>query len=248
MKSCVFLLLGFLFFISAARAQDESRLNTLLKEADSFIAKNDLTQALAKTKEALYIAPDYHPALQKQINILFLMKDEKESVRLVEEAIHKYPDNPVYYYLRGVINNSREKYSRALDDFSKAIELNPGDLLYRCYLGRGVSYFKLLEYDEALSDLTASLEHNDTIPSAYYSRGMVNYEIRDYPSAINDFKKALELSPGNAELYFNLGMSYFRLNEKDKACPNFNKSCSLGNVNACKMTLMECAKAIPSLP
>jgi tetratricopeptide (TPR) repeat protein len=245
--SLAFFLLAFLT-ISSVIAQNDTRVNELLKEADALVVQNNLPQALAKTREALAIAPEYHPALQKQINIHFLMNDEKESVKEVEDAIKKYPEMPVYHYLRGIINNSRGRYSKALDDFGRAIELNPGDLLYRCYLGRGVSYLNLLEYDEALADFTASIEQNDTVASTYYSRAMVNYELRDYPSAINDFKKALEHSAGNSELYFNLGMSYYRLNEKDKACPNFNKSCSMGNINACKMTLMECAKAIPNLP
>ncbi len=203
---------------------------------------------MSKTKEALAVDPGSHAALQKQINVLFLMNDEKESVRIVDEAIRNYPDIPDYYYLRGIINNARGKYSKALDDFTKAIDLNPPDILYRCYLGRGVSYMNLMEYDQALTDLNTSISNNDTVASAYYSRAMVNYQLHEYASAVGDFQKSLDYSAGNAALYFNLGMSYYRLNEKDKACPNFNKSCSMGNTNACRMSLMECAKAIPNLP
>ena len=59
--------------------------------------------------------------------------------------------NRNFYYLRGVINNSREKYARALDDFNQAIELKPSPNLYKFYLGRGVSHLNLMEYDQALS-------------------------------------------------------------------------------------------------
>jgi tetratricopeptide (TPR) repeat protein len=229
-------------------AQDETRLNALLTEADALVSSDNLQDALAKTREAMTISPDYHPAVQKHINILFLMNDEKESMRMVDDAIRKYPDVAGYYYLRGIINNAREKYSRALDDFNSAIDLNPKDILYRCYLGRGVSYLNLLEYEQALADLSASIQQNDTVAGAYYSRAMANYELHDYTAAISDFQKTLDFSEGNAALYFNLGMSHYRLNEKEKACPNFNKSCSMGNTNACRMSLMECAKAIPSVP
>jgi tetratricopeptide (TPR) repeat protein len=229
-------------------AQDINRVTTLLNEADALIAANDLSAALVKTRDALAIAPESHPAMQKQINILFQMNDEKESVRLVEESIKKYPGEAGYHYLRGIINNGHQRYSRALEDFSRAIEMNPTELLYRCYLGRGVSYFNLLELDEALADLTTSIEHNDTVASTYYSRAMVNYELKEYEAAINDFQKSLDFSEGNAALYFNLGMSYYRLEQFDKACPNLNKSCSMGNINACRMSLMECAKGIPELP
>jgi len=235
--------------LTGYRVIAQDRLSELLDEADALVTANKPNEALAKTREALEINPDHHPALQKQINILFLMNDEKESLRLVDNAIRLYPDNPGYYYLRGIINNGREKYSKALDDFTQAIDLGSGsDMLYRSYLGRGVSYLNLTEYDQALSDLSTSIQQNDTVAGAYYSRGMVNYELRDYQAAIDDFLKILEFSEGNAELYFNLGMAYFRLEERDKACQNLNKACTMGNTNACRMSLMECAKGIPAVP
>lgn len=241
------LLFSLLLPVGIVNAQDNSRVKVLLSEADALIAANDLNTALVKTRDALAIDPESHEAMQKQIKVLFQMNNEKESVRLVDEAIKKYPGEAGYYYLRGLINNSRQKYSRAVEDYTSAIEINPSDLLYRCYLGRGVSYFKLLEFDEALADLTTSIQQNDTVASAYYTRAMVHYEIKDYDSAVKDFKKSLDYSEGNAALYFNLGMAYFRLEQFSLACPNFNKSCSMGNINACRMSLMECAKAIPEV-
>jgi len=229
-------------------AQDNVRINALLAEADGFIAQKKLTEALAITQDAIDIAPSSLHALQKRINILFLMNSEKESVRYVDEAIRRYPDVAEFYYLRGIINNSREKYIKAVDDFNQAINLQPLDNLYRYYLGRGVSHLNLMEYDQALADFTTSIEQNDTVASSYHSRALVNYELRDYAAAVKDFLKAMDHSEGNSALYFNLGMSYYRLDEKDKACPYFHKSCTLGNTNACRMTLMECAKAIPVIP
>jgi tetratricopeptide (TPR) repeat protein len=229
-------------------AQDNARIEALLTEADGYIAENKLTEALARTQDVINIAPSSLQALQKRINILFMMNNEKESVRYVEEAIKSYPEVAEFYYLRGVINNVREKYVRALDDFNQALNLQPVDNLYRYYLGRGVSHLNLMEYDQALADFTTSIEQNDTVASAYHSRALVNYELRDYAAAVEDFLRALEHSEGNSALFFNLGMSYYRLNEKSKACPYFHKSCTLGNTNACRMTLMECAKAIPVIP
>jgi tetratricopeptide (TPR) repeat protein len=239
-----------LFFLSVifSVAQENAKTSALLAEADTFMSLNKLPEALAKTQEALDISPSSISALQKRINIFFLMNNEKESVRYVEEAIHQYPEVSEFYYLSGIINNSRGKYNKALDDFGKAIDLKPIADMYKLYLGRGVSYFNLLEYDQALSEFSSSIELNDTIASAYHSRALVNYEIHDYSAAINDFLKALDLSEDNAALYFNLGMSYYRLGDNDKACPYFHKSCTMGNTNACRMTLMECAKAIPIVP
>jgi len=64
---------------------------------------------------------------------------------------------------------------------------------------------------------------------------------------VDDFNKVLELGQENSAILFNLGMSYFRLEQKEKACPLLQKSCTLGNKNACRMSLMECVKAIPEV-
>jgi len=220
----------------------------LLSEADELIIGNKLAEAMLKTEEALEISSQNLPALQKKINIYFLMNNIKDAMSSAEMAISSYPEVPEFYYLRGLINNARGKYIKAMDDFNYAINLQPEGNLYKYYLGRGVSHLNLLEYEQALNDFSTSIEQNDTIASTYHSRAMTNYELHDYAAAINDFLKALDYSEGNAVLYFNLGMSYYRLNEKDKACPYFHKACTMGNTNACRMALMECAKSIPSVP
>lgn len=230
------------------KAQDDSVLRDLLHEADSCIAGKKLTDALAKTQEALQISAGNIPALYKQINIYFLMNNDKDAMRFADDAIRRYPAEPDFYYIRGIINNSREKYVKALGDFDRGIDLKPTPSLYKYFLGRGVAHLNLLEYDQALTDFSSAIDLNDTLAGAYHSRAMVNYELHDYSAAVNDFLKTLSFSQGNAALYFNLGMSYFRLNEKSKACPYFHKACTMGNNNACRMALMECAKAIPTVP
>jgi tetratricopeptide (TPR) repeat protein len=224
----------FFFTVSGLVAQDEARISTLLGEADALIASNNLQGAMEKTTQALAISPDNTNALQKQINIYFLLEDEKESLSLADKAIRLHPEVPDFYYLRGIINNRKNE---ALDDFNNAINLQTSGNQYRYYLGRGVAHLNLLEYEQALADFTTSIELNDTVASAYHSRAMANYEMKDYAGAVSDFLKTLDYSEGNAALYFNLGMSYFRMEEKDKACP-FHKSVP-GYTNACRMALID---------
>jgi tetratricopeptide (TPR) repeat protein len=103
----------------------------------------------------------------------------------------------------------------------------------------------LQEDERALEDISKSIELNNNNASAYHSRGMLNYQYKDYEAAVEDFQQALLFNENNAETNFNLGMSYFRLEDKDRACPYFHKACKEGNLNACKMVLMECARNIP---
>lgn len=239
----------FIFWASVQvlQAQDVSRMAALLAEADAGVQSGNPVGALEKTEQALAIDRNHLPALQKRIQILLLMNNLKDAAAYADEAVRQHSGVPELFYLRGTVNNAREKYPRALDDFNEAIALNPAGNPYRYYLGRGVTYLNLLEYESALADLNESIELNDTVASAYHSRGMVNYELKEYASAVNDFTRALDYSEGNAVLYFNLAMSYFRLDEKEKSCPYFHKSCAMGNTNACRMAMMECARSIPTI-
>ncbi len=90
-------------------AQDNSKVQSLLAEADACINRNELDEALGKTRDALQISPESIPVLQKQINILFLMKNDKEAMKETDDALSRYPDEPDFYYLKGVIYNSQGK-------------------------------------------------------------------------------------------------------------------------------------------
>jgi len=223
----------------------QSSVEMLLTEAETNIRNSRYDIALNKVQEALSIEPDNKKALQLEINIHYLGNDYKKAYERVEKAIQTFPGDGDFYYQRGLINIGRQKYQKAIDDFNGLIDGNSDVELYKVYLNRGVAYLNIQEYEQALSDMTKSIELEMNNASAHHSRGMLNYQLKDYRAAIEDFKQALLYNDNNPETNFNLGMSYFRLEEKDSACPYFHKACKEGNLNACKMVLMECAKKIP---
>ncbi len=248
MKKSLPLLFFFLFIWATGFPQNNARVTALLEEADQLIAGNRLGEALAKTEEALAVAGDDKKAQQYRINLYYLMQNNKEALRYADLALKQNRNDAEFLYLRGIINNSIGKYSKALDDFSDALKTAKQEDYYRLLLNRGVAYHNLLEYEAALDDFTQSIELNDTVASAYHGRAMLNYEMKDYAAAVEDFNKVIAMGQENAAILFNLGMSYFRLEEKEKACPLLQKSCTMGNKNACRMSLMECVKNIPSIP
>jgi tetratricopeptide (TPR) repeat protein len=234
MKKLTLLITLFLFLWTTGIPQTSARISLLLAEADSLITGNRLQEALTKTEEALSVSGSNKTAQQYRINIYYLMQNDKEALRYADDAVKKYPQDPDFLYLRGIINNS-------------ALESAKREELYKIYLNRGVANHYLMDYESAMSDFSRAIELNDTAASVYQGRAMLHYEMKDYTAAVDDFNKVLELGQENAAILFNLGMSYFRLEQKEKACPLLQKSCSLGNKNACRMSLMECVKAIPDV-
>ncbi len=235
-----------IFFVNLeVLTQDNSRINILLQEADTELEKSNFSEALSRVETALVLSPGNVRALEKRVNIYYQMNEIKEASKHVNEAIIEFPDESELYYLRGLINISRKKYYKAINDFNRIFELEQPVEFYKVYLNRAVANTNLQEYELAIEDLTKSIELNSTNASAYHSRGMVYYELKDYELAVNDFRQAIDLSHDNPVTFFNLGMSYYRLEEKERACPYFHKACSLGDKNACRMAFMECAKNLP---
>ena len=95
------------------------------------------------------------------------------------------------YFDMGVSNLVPNQYEKAIDDFTKAIELNPR--YFDAYWQRASAYSNLGQYESALADYTKSIELNPDFAYPYYERGLVYYKLEQYEEALKDYDKTLEL-------------------------------------------------------
>ena len=114
-----------------------------------------------------------------------------------DRAISLYPEFAKAYYLRGRARLNMDMPTLALNNFTEAIELKPGDtrLLAGALYSRGALRVEMKEYAGAIEDLTeaiALLPDQAIIykkrADAYKASGMIKKALRDY-------KKAIELNP-----------------------------------------------------
>lgn len=230
-------------------------LNTIIEKdpvnAEAYMLRGNINSAqekyepaLADFEKALEIKPEYLEAIYGKALTLFFKDEIKEASDLIDDALKSHPDYASLYYCRGLIQNTREKYAKAIDDFNKAFDLEISNK-FDLFLNRGVSYLNLAEYDNAREDLNKAIEMEPYNASAYHSRGRVLYELKEYENAVSDFQRSLELNPKNEVAFFNLGMAFYRMGKKTEACKNFHTSCSMKYENACRMIIMECSDNTP---
>jgi len=109
------------------------------------------------------------------------------------------------YFDRGVAASEKGELDQAIDDFTKAIELDPK--LAFAYNNRGNVYRKKGNYDQAISDYTKAIEIAPAETQIYINRAYAYYEDKGaFDLALTDFDKAIELNPNLASAYKGRGL------------------------------------------
>lgn len=103
------------------------------------------------------------------------------------------------------------EYEKAIEEISKAIELEPKFDTARFY--RSLAYMYMEDYEKALPDINRAIELTDKVFGYYNHRGSIYLFSEDYQKAIDDFSQSLAIEPRNIVAYIDRGDA-FRLSGK----------------------------------
>ena len=94
----------------------------------------------------------------------------------------------------GNLGSGRAAYQRAVDQFTRAVALNPR--FTEAYLQRGILYWREIQnYHHAIRDLSRVLDLDPQRTTALYLRALA-YQLRgDFDQAIDDLQRFLEADP-----------------------------------------------------
>lgn len=125
------------------------------------------------------------------------------------------------YFNSGLAKFNLQDYRGAVEDYNRAIELNPNE--HRAYLLRGNTKAELQDYSGAIQDYNKAIELNPIEHLAYFLRGLVKSELKDYRAAIEDYSEAIELKPNDADAYYSRGSAKAKLQDYMGALQDYNK-------------------------
>jgi tetratricopeptide (TPR) repeat protein len=89
---------------------------------------------------------------------------------------------------------------------------------------RGLTKYKLGDYQGAIQDYNQALRLDSTYTYAYNNRGIAKKNLKDYQGAIQDYNKAIELKPNYAEAYYSRGIAKYNLSDTIGACLDWKKA------------------------
>ncbi len=188
-------------------------------------------QKLRITAQLINVADGYHlwsERFDREMTDVFAIQDEiaqavslkmKRGLRSKTAAgvPKRYTENVEAYhlYLKGIYWRRMltvDKISKSIDDFSRAIELDPGYAL--AFAGLAYAYLVLSFYSptppkdlypKAKQAALRALELDDDLAEAHEALGVVkSYWEWDWPGLEREMRKALELNPGYIWAYFHL--------------------------------------------
>lgn len=105
--------------------------------------------------------------------------------------------NDVFYYYREQAGLHAKQFQRALDDISKAIEINPDDMTYRAELA--VVNIRVGRYEEAINVLKEVIAKDAGYSEAYRLMGIAQVQLKKNREACANFAKAKELGDPNVD-------------------------------------------------
>ncbi len=123
------------------------------------------------------------------------------------QALMAGEDEEQIYRGMGLAYMGQKDYARALGSFTRALGeagIRPTDLEYDINYYMAICYYKLGEYDAAISCYDAIIGLMPKETRAYFLRGNMKLCLEDVDGAVGDFDKAIEINKKDYGLYIDV--------------------------------------------
>jgi tetratricopeptide (TPR) repeat protein len=126
------------------------------------------------------------------------------------------------YAQRGLVYIDQKKFTEALADFCKVIDINPAH--DTSLFNRGYCLSELGRWDESISAYTYLINKNgpESNTGSILNRGLAYCNIQNYDAAIDDFSTLIQLDPESVLPLFTRGWVHLQKQNYDAAIDDYN--------------------------
>jgi len=167
-------------------------------------------------------------------------KDRYDIIAWLDEWVRLNPDRWEPYGYRAQLRASRDEHDRAIEDYTRAIELDPKDKAVICYRNRGVMFSRVGRFKDALGDYERCLRaHADDAASlnnlAWLLATCPDDGLRDGPRAVELARRACELTTwSEPNMLSTLAAACAETGRFDQAVEHQKRAISLADGNKAK--------------
>jgi len=128
-------------------------------------------------------------------------------------------------YRMALIYALESEFEEAIEEFDKAIELDPNNPKY--HNNKGNALYDLHNYQEAIEEFDKAIELDPNNPNYHNNKGNALLKLGRYEEAIEEFDKAIELKPNNPSYHNNKGIAQDDLHNYQEAIEEYDKAIEL---------------------
>jgi tetratricopeptide (TPR) repeat protein len=132
-----------------------------------------------------------------------------------EKVVELAPEEPQGYHARACAKEGKGEVDRAIEDYSRAIQLDSGYAI--AYNNRGLAYTRNEAHAAALVDFDTAIALNPTAAIPYNNRGLVRKQMNDLDGALHDYGEALRLDPYYVGCYLNRAITLWLRENRNAA-------------------------------
>jgi tetratricopeptide (TPR) repeat protein len=150
----------------------------------------------------------------------------EQEIKMLDELIKEDGNNAAALYNRAWLYASRNDFEKAVEDYTKAIQIDKGQA--DIYFNRGLLYVKMEKYDLAVKDFDEAIKLNPRDADAYCNRAGANNQLGKTDLAIRDYTEALKIRPEDADTLYNRGVVHMSMGSKTNAIADFEEAARMG--------------------
>ncbi len=189
---------GKIFHVQTEYMEPSEKIVSSVFEDGKLVMKKNIEFSSSKAAEEIRKAVNnLHYDMMQEIELMFFISDK---VRTIRHA----PSN----YKLGLLFFSRNLYEEAIDEFRKAIEIDPN--FAEAYLQLGRSYIKTNMLQQAKDILVEGLSKKDNYADIHFYLGYSYFLLNQLTEALKELNRALEINPGYVQAQFWLSYIYLK--------------------------------------
>ncbi len=144
------------------------------------------------------------------------LSQESTSKKSADSANRQFLEKGTEFLEKGIELSEQGKYFAAIENYVKALKLDPQNSLI--YYNRGVALANLNRYEAAIADFTMAIKLNPSFVEAYKNRGLVQTQSnRHLEKAVADYDMAIQLAPKDPASYLGKALALSRLDKNAAA-------------------------------
>jgi tetratricopeptide (TPR) repeat protein len=138
--------------------------------------------------------------------------------KYIEEDPEAYSARGVAYHLAGQIDS-------AIDEYNKALRVNP-DFAY-AHSNLGIAYYALGHIDRAVQEFIAAKNLDPELVEVHYNLGVAYKSKGEFDEAVRELQWILHADPDDADSHFQLGQVYEASQRFDEAIAYYRRYLNL---------------------